>query len=81
VRLTWFAIVSLLMVAPIAGAQTLGRPHPYLLYTDADIQQYRARLGSSPTDKPNTMPSSGMPKRQISPRPKRLCRLSVSHSA
>jgi hypothetical protein len=47
----WFAIASLLLALPITGAQTLGRPHPYLLYTDADIQQYRERIGSSPADK------------------------------
>jgi oligo-alginate lyase len=46
----WFAIASLLMVLTTAGAQTLGRSHPYLLYTDADIQQYRERIGSSPAD-------------------------------
>ena len=46
-----FAIASLLLALPITGAQTLGRPHPYLLYTDVDIQQYRERIGSSPADK------------------------------
>jgi len=46
-----FAIASLLIIAPLAGAQTLGRPHPYLLYTDADIQQYRERISSASADK------------------------------
>src|ERR1700722_2081658 len=47
----WLAILSLLMVVPIGSAQTLGRPHPYLLYTNADIQQYRVRISGSPADK------------------------------
>lgn len=51
VILKWFAIASLLIVLPTTGAQTLGRPHPYLLYTDAEIQQYRERISSSPADK------------------------------
>jgi hypothetical protein len=49
VKLASFAIASLLVIAPLAGAQTLGRPH--LLYTDADIQQYRERVSSSSVDK------------------------------
>jgi hypothetical protein len=44
-------MLLLLAAFPIAGAQTLGRPHPYLLYTDADIQTYRERIASSPADK------------------------------
>jgi hypothetical protein len=51
VRLIWSAIVSLLMVGQTASAQTLGRPHPYLLYTDADIRHYRDRIATSPADK------------------------------
>jgi len=48
-----FLIASpLLLVAfPIAGAQTLARSHPYLLYTDSDTQKYRERITSSPADK------------------------------
>ncbi len=49
-KLMWSAIVSLLMVFPVASAQTLRGPHPYLLYTDADIQQYRGRIAGSPTE-------------------------------
>jgi hypothetical protein len=39
------------MAFPVASAQTLARPHPYLLYTDADIQKYRERITASPADK------------------------------
>jgi len=51
VRLLWFAVASLLPFAPVAGAQTLGRSHPYLVYIDADMQQYRERIAASPADK------------------------------
>jgi oligo-alginate lyase len=50
-RLRWFALMSLLIVSLIARGQTLRGTHPYLLYTDADIQQYRGQSGSSPADK------------------------------
>src|SRR5271156_1354960 len=51
VRSKWFAIASSLIVFPVAGAQTLAGHHPYLLYTDANIQQYRERIARSPNDK------------------------------
>jgi hypothetical protein len=50
VRLKWFAI-AFLAAFPVVDAQTLVGPHPYLLYTDAAIQQYRERISSSPADK------------------------------
>lgn len=34
-----------------ASAQTLRGAHPYLMYTDADIAKFRARLSASPNDK------------------------------
>ena len=49
-RRTWLACIAPLL-SLIAGAQTLQRPHPYLLYTDSDIQKYRERLAASPIDK------------------------------
>jgi len=51
VKLKRFVIASLLLTVQISGAQTLGAPHPYLLYKDADIQRYRERIASSPADK------------------------------
>jgi hypothetical protein len=44
-------IASLLMAFSVGSAQTLVRPHPCLLYTHADIQQYRRRIAPSPADK------------------------------
>jgi hypothetical protein len=51
VRRTSFACLLLLVPLPVAAAQTLGRPHPYLLYTDAAIQTYRERIAGSPAEK------------------------------
>lgn len=50
-RLKWLAGLFLLGPFTIAGAQTPGRPHPYLLYTSQDIQRYHERIAASPADK------------------------------
>jgi hypothetical protein len=72
--LKWFAIVTLLMVIPSGGAQTLGRPHPNLLYTDADLQHYRSKSPALPQIELRMTTCFAKPKQLLSRRIRRPCR-------
>ena len=45
-----FVFLSMAGTVQLSGAQSLRGPHPYLMYTQVDIEQFESRLGASASD-------------------------------